>query len=130
MASEQAVSKVQQDRLELLARVGLQMAGFKPVHLRRAHRRVVEALDAETVKRYHDREGAVTSEVRDVDHYARMAAARQIGQMIPGYYPAQGAGMERAEGASINVQIILLKPDGTQDVVSINAQPQPDKLSA
>lgn len=124
VATNQQVSKVQQDRLELLARVGLKMAGFKPAHLRKAHARVVEALDAEVIKRYHDRDGVVTGEHRDPDHYARIAAARQIGQMIPGYYPAQGAGMERSEGNTINVQIILQNQDGSQHVVQVQAAQQ------
>ena len=129
MATNAQLSKVQQDRLDILVRAGLKMAGFKVAHLRKAHQADVDALDAVRVRRSHDRDGNEVRSVEEPDHNVRLLAARAIKQMIPGMYPSQGAGMERSEGASLHVQIILLKADGTQDVVVVNAQSAKEQLS-
>lgn len=123
MASNQQLSRVQQDRLELLARVGLKMAGFKPAHLRKAHKRELEALDAEIVKVSHNRDGEEVRRLVLPDHNTRLVAARAIKQMIPGMYPSQGAGMERADGMSLHVQIILQQQDGSQQIVEVSGHP-------
>lgn len=125
MASNQQVSKVQQDRLDLLMRTSLQLAGVKPAHLRKAHRRTVEALDAETVKISHDRDGNEVRRLEMPDHNTRLVASRQILQMIPGMFPSQGAGLDRADANTITVQIILQQPDGSQQTVQIAAGPHP-----
>jgi len=129
MATKQQVSKVQQDRLELLARAGLKMAGFKPAHLRKAHKADVEALDAVRIRRSHDRDGKEIRVTEEKDHNVRLLAARAIKQMIPGMFPSQGAGMERNEGASLHVQIVLLQADGTQHVVDVSSHNPKDQLS-
>lgn len=129
MATKQQISKVQQDRLDILVRAGLKMAGFKPAHLRKAHKADVDALDAVRIRRSHDRDGNEIRCVEEPDHNVRLLAARAIKQMIPGMYPSQGAGMERSESNTINVQIILQNTDGTQDVVQVQAGQQPHNHS-
>lgn len=129
MASNAQLSKVQQDRLDILVRAGLKMAGFKPAHLKRAHKADVDALEAVRVRRSHDRDGVEIRREEEPDHNVRLLAARAIKQMIPGMYPSQGAGMERDAGSQLHVQIIMLQADGTQHVVDVVASPSMDKLS-
>ena len=119
MASEQAISKVQQDRLDILARASLKMAGFKPAHLRKALQREVEALDAVTVRIYHNRHGEIIDRVEMVDHQTRIMAAAAIKRMIPGMYPSEAL---QAQGSSgVVVEVRLLSPDGTEVAVKVGA---------
>lgn len=121
MATKQQVSKVQQDRLDILMRTSLKMAGFKPAHLRKAHKADVDALDAVRVRRSHDRDGNEVRCVEEPDHNVRLVAARAIKSMIPGMFPSQAPSMERQEPGGLHVQIILLSQDGQQQVVDIQA---------
>lgn len=129
MATNAQLSKVQQDRLDILVRAGLKLAGFKPAHLRRAHQAEVEALEAVRVRRSHNRDGEEIRREEEPDHNVRLLAARAIKQMIPGMYPSQGAGMERDAGSQLHVQIIMLSGDGTQHVVDVTTQRAKDELS-
>lgn len=129
MATNQQLSKVQQDRLDILVRAGLKMAGFKPSHLRRAHQADVEALDAVRVRRSHNRDGEEVRREIEPDHNVRLLAARAIKQMIPGMFPSQGAGQERDAGNTINVQIVLQNTDGTQHVVQVATTQLPHNAS-
>jgi len=129
VASNAQLSKVQQDRLDILARASLKMAGFKPADLRRAHQADVDALEAVRIRRSHNRDGEEIRREEEPDHNVRLLAARAIKQMIPGIFPSQGAGMERDAGSQINVQIILQNTDGTQHVVDITTQQGKDQLS-
>lgn len=129
MAKTELAMRTQQERLEILVRVGLQMAGFKPAHLRRAHKADVDALKAVRVRRSHDRDGNEIRCVEEPDHNVRLLAARAIKQMIPGMYPSQGAGMERDTGSHLNVQIIMLQADGSQHMLQVHSTPQPHNAS-
>lgn len=130
MATKQQISKVQQDRLDILVRAGLKMAGFKPSHLRKAHQADVDALDAVRIRRSHDRDGNEIRREEEPDHNVRLVAARAIKSMIPGMYPSQAPSMERQEPGGLHVQIILLSQDGQQQIVDVQAshptQGQPD----
>ena len=114
------LSAYEQQRVDILARAGLKLAGFKPADLKLAHKRDVEALDAVRISRAHDRNGIVTSVYTDPDWQVRLLASRSIKQSIPGMFPSQGAGMERADGQGLHVQIIMLQADGTQHVVEVS----------
>lgn len=129
MPTSRQMARSSRERLDILARAGLKMAGFRPADLRRAHLRDVEALNAVRVRRSHDRDGNEVRAVEEPDHNVRLLAARAIKQMIPGMYPSQGAGMERDAGTQINVQIILQNADGTQHMVDVITQNQQDKVS-
>ena len=120
MASEQAISKVQQDRLDILARASLKMAGFKPAYLKRALQRYVEALDASSVRIYSNRQtGEIIERVEVPDHQSRIMAAREICRMIPGMYPSEAL---QAQGSSgVVVEVRLLSPDGTEVAVKVGA---------
>ena len=119
MASEQAISKVQQDRLDILARASLKMAGFRPAHLRKALQREVEALDAVIVRVSHDRDGNEVRRIELVDHQTRIMAAAAIKRMIPGMYPSEALQTQGASGVVVEVR--LLSPDGTEVAVKVGA---------
>lgn len=121
MAKTELALRTQQERLDILVRAGLKMAGFKPAHLRRAHKADVDALDAVRIRRSHDRDGNEVRCVEEPDHNVRLVAARAIKSMIPGMYPSQAPSMERQEPGGLHVQIILLSQDGQQQVVDIQA---------
>lgn len=129
MAKPELALRTQQERLDILVRAGLKMAGFKPAHLRKAHKADVDALDAVRVRRSHDRDGNEVRAVEEPDHNVRLLASRAIKQMIPGMFPSQGAGMERDAGSHLNVQIILLQADGSQHVVQFQAAQVPHNAS-
>lgn len=113
------LSAYEQQRVDILARAGLKLAGFKPADLRKAHKRDVEALDAVRIRRSHDRDGNEVRAVEEPDHNVRLVAARAIKSMVPGMYPSQAPSMERQEAQGLQVQIILLQSDGQQQVVDV-----------
>jgi hypothetical protein len=124
------LSAYEQQRVDILARAGLKLAGFKPADLRKAHKSDVEALDAVRIRRSHDRDGNEVRAVEEPDWNVRLLASRAIKQSIPGMFPSQGAGMERADGQGLHVQIIMLQADGTQHVVDVTEHNTQGKVSA
>ena len=122
MATNAQLSKVQQDRLDVLARAQLQLAGFKRKDLRLAYQRTVEALSAVKLQVSYDRQSGVeVSRVEHIDHMTRVIAAKQLMSMIPEMFP-QAHGGAIASGQGVIVEVVLCTPDGSRTAIRVDTQ--------
>jgi len=130
MASNQQLNKVQQDRLDVLARAQLKMCGFKPRDLKLAYQRTVEALSAIKLQVSYDRQsGLEVSRVEHIDHMTRVVAAKQLMSMIPDMFPPNHGG-NAMTGQGVIVEVVLCTADGTRTAIRVGTQalqsPPPD----
>ena len=128
MATHQQLARIQQDRLDILARAGLKMAGFKPRDLKRAYQALLDGLSASKVQVSYDRQsGQEVSRIVHIDHIARIMAAREICKMIPDMFPtAHGGAIPSGQG--VIVEVVLCTPNGERTAIRVDThthQPTP-----
>ena len=102
----------------------LKEAGVTPEFVTRAVKRTSEALDATKIQRIHTGGGEITEYKKDPDHAIRLAAvtrALDLGEragLVPGPLISRTG---PPGGATIQVNVVVLRPDGTESVVQLQA---------
>lgn len=108
------LSPQQKERMAILARAALEMAGFKASDLRKAMRRTREAMDAEEI--IVSQKGKV---VRSPKHSIRLAASKEVFELADAY-PAKSRSVQAGgTGNTMVVEVVTLASDGSRTVTRV-----------